>query len=62
MVETGKGQPSQEAEPQRGAKQARVGQTAAEKRHDSQVRPSAWTPTLMLDRASLLVNVSIREF
>ena len=35
VVEIGKGHPSQEDEPQKGAKQARVGQMAADKIHDS---------------------------
>ena len=39
VMEWGKTHPSQEGEAQRGAKQARVGQTRVDKRSDSQVEP-----------------------
>ena len=39
VVEGGKTHPSQDDEAQKGAKQARVGQTRADKRSDSQVEP-----------------------
>jgi len=62
VVETGKGHPSQEDEPQKGAKQARVGQMAADKRHNSQVGPPAWNLALIIDGGPLPADASIREF
>ena len=35
---------------------------AADKRHQSQVGPLVWNPALMLDKALLLADASIREF
>lgn len=62
MVEGGKGHSSQEAEPQKGAKQARVTQTVAGKRSDSQVWSLAWTLAIVLDKDPLFANASIRDF
>jgi len=61
-VEEGKTHPSQEAELQRRAKQVKVRQMGADNRSDSQVGPSSWTPTPMLDGALLPTNASIRDF
>ena len=51
-----------ETKPYRGAKQVRVTKTLVDRRGDSQVGTLAWTPTIILDGASLPFNASIRNF
>ena len=48
--------------PPKGAKQPRVTQTQVDKRSKSLVAVPAWTPAMILDRAPLLTNASIRNF
>ena len=51
-----------EAEHQRGGKQDKGDQTLANKKAESQIGVHAWMPTLVLDRAPLLADASIRRF
>ena len=62
MVERGKGPLPKEVELQRGAKQARIGPTLANKRAEAQVGTPAWTPTMVLDGTPLPVDASIKDF
>ena len=58
----GKGPFPKEAELQRGGKQAKVAQTLADKRAESKIGVPAWMPALVLDRAPLPADASIRNF
>ncbi|KAL0008720.1 hypothetical protein SO802_010222 [Lithocarpus litseifolius] len=62
MREGGKGPFLKDAEPQKGAKQAKVTQNLANKRGGSQVSAPAWMPALAQDGAPLPANASIRHF
>ena len=69
MVEEGKGHPSKEAKPQKGAKAAKTTHTRSssegsmvERGHDCQVKTPAWNPPLVLDETSLPMNAFIRDF
>lgn len=61
VVEEGKGPFPKEAELQRGAKQAKVAQTLVDKKAESQIGVPAWTPALVLDKAPLPTDASIRN-
>ena len=61
-MERGKGPLPKEVELQRGAKQAKVAQTLANKRTKSQIGVPTWTPALVLDRAPLPTDASVRNF
>ena len=61
--------PPKEAEVQRGGKQARVMQTMSsgegviiDRRGDQQTKVPAWTPSLVLDKAPLPSDASIKDF
>ena len=65
-MEEGKGLPSKEVEPQKGAKAAKTAHTRSssegsmvERGYDHQVKVPAWNPPLVLDGAPLLTNASI---
>ena len=69
MVEEGNGVPSKEVEPQRGAKAAKTTysrssseRSMVERGLDRQVKVPAWNPPLVLDKAPLPTNASIRDF
>ena len=69
MVEEGNGVPSKEVEPQRGAKAAKTTysrssseRSMVERGLDRQVKVPAWNPPLVLDKAPLPMNASIRDF
>ena len=51
-----------EAEHQRGGKQEKGDQTLANKKAESQIGVPAWMPTLVLDRAPLPADASIKRF
>lgn len=61
-VKEGKGPFPKEAEHQRGGKQAKVAQTWADKRAESQIGVPAWMPALVLDGAPLPADASIKNF
>ena len=68
-MEEGKGLPAREAEPQKGAKEARTAQTRSssegsvvKRGHDHCTKVQAWNPTLVLNRSSLPMDSSIRDF
>ena len=69
VMEEGKGLPSKEVEPQKGAKAAKTAHTRSssegsmvERGYDHQVKVPAWNPPLVLDGAHLPINASIRGF
>ena len=62
MIEAGQTLPPREDEVQRATKQAKTGQTEAEKRSDPQVGPLAWLLAPMLNGEPLLANASICDF
>ena len=69
MVEEGKGLPSKEGEPQKGAKAAKTTHTRpssegsmVERGNDCQVKIPAWNLALVLDKAPLPTNAFIRDF
>ena len=62
VVEGGKDPQTKEIVPSKGPKQCKVTQTQADKRGKSLVTVPAWTPAMILDRAHLPANASIRNF
>ena len=66
VAETRRTQPSQEIEPQRGAKQPREMQTRltneGERRGDHRAIASTWALRMELDEAPFLSDASIRDF
>ena len=62
VMEGRKGPFPKEAKVQKGTKQTKVAQTLADKRTKSQIGVPAWTPALVLDRAPLPADASIRNF
>ena len=69
VLEERRNLPSKEAEPQRGGKHARVTETRSsnegaiiDRRGDHHIEVPAWTPSIVLDEASLPSDASIRDF
>ena len=68
-MEEGRGLPTKEAEPQKGAKVARIGQTRSssegsivDRGRDRSFNIQAWNPPFVLNGSPLPSNASIRDF
>ena len=68
-MEEGRGLPTKEAEPQKRAKVARIGQTRSssegsivDRGRDRSFNIQSWNPPFVLNGSPLLSNASIRDF